>query len=238
MVIMILKSPFFILSMLLLSLAKPVFSAPAATSKAIDQTTVIGHVKYLKGEAIGCNGEPLKQGSPINLGMVITSAESQITLTMIDGASITLGGNSQLAINHYHFQTKGADNSIMMQFVTGTLRVISGKVGKQESDSNKTKIPSTVLTIKGTDYQIDIKEDEESVQVKQGLVKLEEKKLFGAPKKIALGDKEKKCCVTINKPPKGKRGTPPTWKVFSAADKPKDFASLLEIKESLPNILR
>lgn len=227
MVNVILKSPFFIIAILLLSLTKSVLAEPSAVPKATEQTTVIGHVKYITGEA-SFNGEQLEQGSPINLGTVTTSAGSTITLSMIDDASVNLGENSQLAINQYRFQKKAADNSIRMKFVTGTLRVISGKVGKNESDTNKTKTPSTLLNIKGTDYQIDLKDDEESIQVKKGLVTLKEKKLFGAPKPIALGDKEKDCCVAISKPPEGKRGTP-TWNVFSTANKPKDFPPSLEI---------
>jgi hypothetical protein len=221
------KSPFFIIAILLLSLTNPLLAETSTEEKAIDQAEVIGHVASLKGEAIGCNGEPLKQGSPITQGMIITHAGSKITLRMIDSASITLGENSQLAINHYRFQKKGTDNRIAMKFVIGTLRVVSGEVGKNASDTNRTKTPKTVLNIKGTDYQIDIKDDEESIQVKQGRVTLKEPKVMGPPKRIALGDKED-CCLAISKPLKGKRGMS-KWKTFSEVNRPKDFPPLLEI---------
>jgi len=225
---MILKSPFLITTIILLSLTKPALAEPSAEAKAIDQTTVIGHVKYLQGEAIN-NGKKLKQGSPINVGTITTREGSKMALTMIDDASISLGDSSKLVINQYRFQKEATDNSIRMKFVIGTLRVISGKVGKNESDTNKTKTPLALLDIKGTDYQIDIKDDEESLQVKQGLVKLKQKKLVGAPKLIKLGYEEEECCLIISKPPKGKRGALPKWKTFSTANKPKDFPPPLEI---------
>lgn len=223
-----------LLIVILFSLAGSVFAEPKTTTlatKTIEPPPIIaGEVTQIKGQ-VTADDKVLQQGHKINVGAKIaTGANSHVTFTMIDKATITLGENSKLAISAYRYQQNGEDNSIIMRIMGGIFRTVSGGVGKKKSDNYQvTTTCLLTIGIQGTDYQVNFKDNKESISTHKGVIVVEKANLFGAPKKALLGDQQKQRYLIQRKPAKGTRATGSSWKTFSKSNKPKDFPPPLEM---------
>lgn len=71
----------------------------------------------------------------------------------IDGSEITLAPNTQFRIDHYSFdKDKQKDDSSVFTLIQGTLRSVSGTLGKRSNDRYKLNTPSATIGIRGTNY--------------------------------------------------------------------------------------
>jgi hypothetical protein len=100
--------------------------------------------RRLKRKAVVFKGDTIRVG-----------ANGFLQLRFSDGGLIALRPNSEFRIDDYHFagQQDGSEKAVF-KLVRGSLRAISGKIGKQNKDNYQLNTPVATIGIRGTDYQI------------------------------------------------------------------------------------
>ncbi|MGE4294112.1 MAG: FecR domain-containing protein [Campylobacterales bacterium] len=89
-------------------------------------------------------GMPLEEGD-----IVITRAKAaQVRIKMSDGTLITVGGGTEMKIEAFSTET----NDASFDLAQGTLRTITGQIGKIAPDRFKIKTKTATMGIRGTDF--------------------------------------------------------------------------------------
>jgi hypothetical protein len=95
----------------------------------------------------------------INTGDTITSSkESQVLIRMKDNSSLLVRADSKIKITAFQFENKPTDNS-KTTVLAGTLRAVSGSIGKGQPDNVKYEAGTATIGIRGTDFEIAIVEE-------------------------------------------------------------------------------
>jgi hypothetical protein len=95
----------------------------------------------------------------INAGDTITSSkESQVLIRMKDNSSLLVRADSKIKITAFQFENKPTDNT-KTTVLAGTLRAVSGSIGKGQPDNVKYEAGTATIGIRGTDFEIAIVEE-------------------------------------------------------------------------------
>jgi len=95
----------------------------------------------------------------INAGDTITSSkESQVLIRMKDNSSLLVRADSKIKIAAFQFENKPTDNT-KTTVIAGTLRAVSGSIGKGQPDNVKYEAGTATIGIRGTDIEVAIVEE-------------------------------------------------------------------------------
>ena len=138
-----------------LSLLYPIIvNASAAT---------VGNVKTLKGEAyIIRNKTPLEAKTGADLfqnDSLKTGADGSMSVVFIDDTLISVGPNSELAINEFHFSPADGKMSFVARLLKGTSAYVSGIIGKLSPQSVRFETPVANIGIRGTKFAVKVEEE-------------------------------------------------------------------------------
>ena len=150
----------------------------------------VGQVIKSRGKtfAISAKNEhrDLDLGSEVYIGdRLFTGVDGFLRLSMIDEAKIDLRCNSEMLIEDY--QLLRAGNRSVIYLLKGSLRKITGSIGKMANDMYEMKTPIATVGVRGTDYAIrvlqshgcdgslDVNSDGMFVRVNNGAIDLKNK---------------------------------------------------------------
>ena len=95
----------------------------------------------------------------INAGDTITSSkESQVLIRMKDNSSLLVRADSKIKIAAFQFENKPTDNA-KTTVIAGTLRAVSGSIGKGQPDNVTYEAGTATIGIRGTDIEVAIVEE-------------------------------------------------------------------------------
>lgn len=84
---------------------------------------------------------------------VATDSNSNVQIRMIDEAIVWLRPDSQFKIDKYRSNQHGAArNEASLRLLSGTLRQLTGMIGKSSPSDYKLKTPNAVIGIRGTEF--------------------------------------------------------------------------------------
>jgi hypothetical protein len=125
----------------------------------------VGKITALSGKA------SLERGSsiiPVTLGLsleakdtIVTSNDAKAQLTFNDNTIITVGKKSKFSIEEYLFDAT-TESTAKFNMVNGTIRAMSGKIGKIAPDRFAVKTKTATIGIRGTDFIIQTSENGDS----------------------------------------------------------------------------
>lgn len=100
------------------------------------------------------NVKILNLNSNVESGDVLeTQTNTYARIQFIDGSEITLTPNTQFRIDHYSFdKDKPKEDNSIFTLLKGTLRSISGALGKRSNDRYQLNTPAATIGIRGTNY--------------------------------------------------------------------------------------
>jgi hypothetical protein len=128
-------------------------------------TATVGNVKTLKGEAsIIRNGSSVEAKAGADLfqnDSLKTGADGSMSVVFIDDTLISVGPNSELAINEFHFSPADGKMSFVARLLKGTSAYVSGIIGKLSPQSVRFETPVANIGIRGTKFAVKIEGDEE-----------------------------------------------------------------------------
>jgi hypothetical protein len=86
-----------------------------------------------------------------------TGSPGGAALTLGDGTVITIGANSSVTLTAVRYEPVNQTGNMVLQVLQGTLRMITGTLGKAHPESIKVNTPTAVIGVRGTDFIVDVK---------------------------------------------------------------------------------
>lgn len=132
---------------------------PPPSSKAVvyKGPSAVGQVIKSRGRAFVLSEDHKRRdlvlGSEVFVGdRIFTGVEGFIRLSMIDDAKIDLRCNSEMRIEDYQL-LRGANRSVL-RLIKGSVKKITGSIGKVAEDIYEMHTPIATVGVRGTEYAI------------------------------------------------------------------------------------
>lgn len=99
---------------------------------------------------------PALPGTGIREGdRVVTGPDSAAAITLQDGTVLSLGPNASADLTHYVYDTTSQNGSLLLNLLHGTLRMVTGLMGKTNPELLKVTTPTAVVGVRGTDFIVE-----------------------------------------------------------------------------------
>ncbi len=129
----------------------------SGTSAATD--AFVGVIKTLEGGVvITRNGESIAVGTGMKIqqaDFVKTDRRGYVGLVFSDDTRISIGPNTEIAIDDYLFDPLEKKLSFVLRLIRGTLSFISGQIAKLSPDSVQLVMPVATIGVRGTHVLIE-----------------------------------------------------------------------------------
>ena len=134
-------------------------AAPAARDAAPLTTIAAAHADFVKSvqgtvRLVGPSGEqrPLKVGDAVrSSNRIETDAGSGASVVLRDGTVLVVGPSSQLDLKQFDFDATTQEGGMFVSLVRGSLRMISGLLGKKP-ETVRVDTQTATIGIRGTDF--------------------------------------------------------------------------------------
>jgi len=101
-------------------------------------------------------------GTPVHVGdRIHTGVDGSVGITLSDDSLLTTGPHSTLLINEFQFNPTTQDGNMLTSLVKGSLSVVTGLIARQKPDNVRFRTPNVVLDIRGTEFIVDVRGDDE-----------------------------------------------------------------------------
>ena len=125
--------------------------------------TLFGKVDAVSGQATladsGGVSTPLTEDKDVFEGETITTAnDGEIHISTVDGAILAIRPNTIFRVDEYQADGEDSDK-ITMSLLVGTLRSITGWIGKHNPAGYRINTPTAVIGIRGTDHEVTVIEE-------------------------------------------------------------------------------
>ena len=126
----------------------------------VQAETVAGVIKKKVGtvEVVrGGTSVPVGIGTRLQVGDVLkTSQNSGVGLMLKDETRISLGANSQVALEKFSFDANTYAGSLFVNVNKGTFAMISGLVAKNNPTAVQVKSPTATATVRGSSFAVEV----------------------------------------------------------------------------------
>jgi len=132
---------------------------PAGSAQSGDQA---GIVKVVQGDVqIQRRGSevtlPVKVGDRVYAGdRVLTAADAAAGITLRDDTLMSLGPRSSFVLAQYSFDANAGDGNVAVRVLKGTMRYVTGLIGKHAPDHQQVMTPTATIGIRGTDFIVEV----------------------------------------------------------------------------------
>jgi len=120
----------------------------------------VGVVKTLEGVAvITRNGETIALGTGMEIqraDVVKTDRNGCVGLVFSDDTRISMGPNTELAVNDYLFEPVEKKLSFVLRLIRGTVSFLSGQIAKLSPESVQLVMPAATIGVRGTHVLIKV----------------------------------------------------------------------------------
>jgi len=179
------------------SLRSKIKAAPVQALAVFKEPEAVGQVVISRGKTFSMSSKNIRRdldvGSEIYVGdRLFTGVKGYLRLNMIDDAKIDLRCNSEMLIEDYRLLRAG--NRSIIYLLKGSLRKITGSIGKFADDVYEMKTPLSTVGVRGTDYALRVLQ----AYGCDGSVDVNSKGLFVKVNKGSVDVKNKKDLVTLN----------------------------------------
>lgn len=86
---------------------------------------------------------------------VVTGPKGAASLILKDGTVLTVGPNSSVDLTHYIYDTTSQNGSVLVNLIQGTVRMVTGIMGKTNPELIKIITPTSVVGVRGTDFIVE-----------------------------------------------------------------------------------
>ena len=125
----------------------------------------VGSIKTLKGKAsIIRNRSAIEAKTGAELfqnDSLKTGADGSMSVVFRDDTLISVGPNSELAINEFRFSPAEGKLSFVARLLKGTSAYVSGIIGKLSPQSVRFETPVANIGIRGTKFAVKLEGDDE-----------------------------------------------------------------------------
>jgi hypothetical protein len=122
-----------------------------------------GTIKTLRGEVrIERAGAPVaaQVGDPVFKGdRVSVRGDGSIGISMRDETLLSLGPNSTLVIDGFAYNPTTREGQVETSILKGTLRFVTGLIGRLNPAAVKVTTPTATVGIRGTDFIVEVPDE-------------------------------------------------------------------------------
>jgi hypothetical protein len=134
-------------------------SAIAQTSAVADSDQRDGTFKTVQGEVTVVHRHARSAaivGGPVwTTDRIQTGADSAAALTLRDGTVLSVGPNSVVDLSMFQFDATTNEGDQQIGVLRGTLRMITGLIGKTMPERVQVTTPTTIIGVRGTDFIVE-----------------------------------------------------------------------------------
>ena len=120
----------------------------------------IGYVKNITGEAsVTTEGDIIKAkvGTPVYQSSVLnTRTQSSLGITLKDATVISLGPETEFAIDEYAYVPAKNKLKLSSRITKGSLNYVSGVIAKLQPDAVTVTTPSGTIGVRGTQFVVKV----------------------------------------------------------------------------------
>ena len=115
----------------------------------------IGVIGFAVGEIENQNSEKLNNGSKIYFGdTIIVNKQSNAQVLLLDETILTVGESSEVTIDEFIYDPKSKSGKIVSNILTGTVKILTGNISKNNPDDLEIKMPTGTLGARGTEFVV------------------------------------------------------------------------------------
>ncbi len=127
------------------------------TSSAWADVTRVGNIERVTGTVNitdpGGVTRAAQQNSDLNEGdTIVTGDDGEVLFKMVDDGAIALRPKTEMRVTKYHFKSEAGD-SALLNIARGSMRVLTGLIGKLHPEATSVRTPSATIGIRGTDHE-------------------------------------------------------------------------------------
>lgn len=147
--------------------------AMALSGAALADTA--GRVNFVTGEVVAVKSDgskrTLTRGDFINSGERIETNKGRVQIRFTDGSFLSLQPETVFGVDNYTFsKAQPESGSLLFNFVRGSMRTVSGAIGKVNRANYRVKTPVATIGIRGTGYSSRFVNGVLLVSVSKGMV--------------------------------------------------------------------
>jgi hypothetical protein len=96
---------------------------------------------------------PLAQGAAVEGGDTLTTgADGNLQVRFVDDALLMVRPNSRIRVDDY--RAEGSSLHSVMSLIAGSIRTLTGRIGKSRRDTYRLNTPTATIGVRGTDYEL------------------------------------------------------------------------------------
>lgn len=119
-----------------------------------------GVVKTVRGQVLierGSSKLQAKVGDPVQeRDRVIVQGNSSVGISMSDETLLGIGPNSTVVIDRYQYDPVTREGKVETSILKGTLRYVTGLIGKANPQAIKVMTDSATIGIRGTEFIVEV----------------------------------------------------------------------------------
>ncbi len=134
---------------------------PALPAFAVDAAGVVKTVRGQVRIERGSRNLDARVGDAIHEGdRLVSDKDSSIGVSMKDETLLSIGPNSTLVIDKYAYDPVTRAGEVSTKIVKGTLRYVTGLIGKLHPQAIKVTTANATIGIRGTDFIVEVPVEE------------------------------------------------------------------------------
>ena len=83
---------------------------------------------------------------------IVSEADGSAGLVLRDGTSMVVGPSSQLEVRQFAFDSTTLEGNVLVSLLRGSMRMISGLIGKTHPEAVQIDTQTATIGIRGTDF--------------------------------------------------------------------------------------
>ena len=116
-----------------------------------------GLLKSVQGEvqlqSTDGTAAPARVGEAVHVSQrVVTGRQSGASLVLRDGTTLVIGPQSSFDLQTFRYDSRTRDGSVVGSLLRGTLRMVTGLIGKTNPEAVRIDTPTATIGIRGTDF--------------------------------------------------------------------------------------
>ena len=130
---------------------KPVEVFADGSFNAAEVTLTEGDTMLIRGVSFST---PVRRDVPIRSGdRIRTGRDGRVQLRFADGAQMSIQGGSEFRVDSYVFNQDRQRS--FFELIKGSIRVVSGRIGKRDPQDWRLTTPTATIGIRGTEFTVD-----------------------------------------------------------------------------------
>ena len=83
---------------------------------------------------------------------VLTGTDAAASVVLRDGTMMVVGPSSRLDLKEFHFDGTTHEGGMLLSLLRGSMRMITGLIGKTNPDAVRVETQTATIGIRGTDF--------------------------------------------------------------------------------------